>query len=156
MVSRLQKELRQTKPFASLEQEVILNLFRTAEYIASLSAAVLKSAGLTPTQYNVLRILRGAGLEGLTCSDISSRMITKDSDITRLLDRLDKRGLIDRLRPAEDRRTVVARITKDGSKLLADLDRPVHESEVRIIGHLGRQRLEALRDLLEAARDAEV
>jgi len=155
MVTKLQEELKQTKPFASLEEEVILNLARTAEYVGSRGAEVLKQAELTPTQYNALRILRGAGPEGLTCGEISERMVTKDSDITRLLDRLERRGLISRERPENNRRVVMARITDEGLKLLAELDAPVQESHLKLAGHLGKERLETLNQLLEGMREAE-
>lgn len=153
MVTKLQKELKQTKPFASLEEEVILNLARTAEYAGSRTGEVFKRADLTPTQYNALRILRGAGQEGLTCGEISERMVTKDSDITRLLDRLERRGLITRERPESNRRLVITRITDEGLRLLAELDAPVQENHRRLLGHLGRQRLKALNELLESIRD---
>jgi DNA-binding MarR family transcriptional regulator len=155
MVTKLQEELKQTKPFASLEEEVILNLARTAEYVGSRGAEVLKQAELTPTQYNALRILRGAGTEGLTCGEISERMVTKDSDITRLLDRLERRGLISRERPENNRRVVITRITDEGLRILAELDDPMQESHIRLAGHLGEQRLKALNELLEAMREAE-
>ena len=154
MVTKLQKELKQRKPFASLEEEVILNLARTAEYVGSRGAEVFKRADLTPTQYNALRILRGAGEEGLTCGEISERMVTKDSDITRLLDRLERRGLISRERPENNRRVVVTRITHEGLALLAELDEPVNESHRKLAGHLGRARLRTLNELLETLRDA--
>lgn len=156
MITKLQEELKQTKPFASLEEEVILNLARTAEYVLSRGAEVFKQADLTPTQYNALRILRGAGTEGLTCGEISERMVTKDSDITRLLDRLEKRGLISRERPENNRRVVLARITEEGLSVLAELDSHVDESHRRLIGHLGEEKLKALNELLEAMRSAEV
>ena len=153
MVTKLQNELKQTKPFASLEEEVILNLARTAEHVMSRGAEVFKRADLTPTQYNALRILRGAGAEGVTCGEISERMVTKDSDITRLLDRLERRDLIRRERPENNRRVVLARITEEGLRVLAELDGPVEENHRRLAGHLGRQRLKTLNELLEAMRD---
>jgi len=153
VVTKLQKELKQTKPFVSLEEEVILNLIRTAEYVTSRGAALLKRADLTPTQYNALRILRGAGEEGLACGEIGERMVTKDSDITRLLDRLERRGLIRRERPDNNRRVVLTRITDEGLALLSELDGPVEESHRSLAGHLGRQRLKALNELLEALRE---
>ena len=152
MVTRLQKELKQTKPFSSLEEEVILNLARTAEYIGARGAEVFKRADLTSTQYNALRILRGAGAEGLSCGEISERMVTKDSDITRLLDRLETRGLISRERPENNRRMVIARIAEAGLTLLAELDEPVKENNRRLAAHLGEKRLKTLNELLEALR----
>ena len=89
VTGRLQQEIKQTKPFESLEEEVILNLARTAEYLGSRSAEVFKRADLTGTQYNALRILRGAGPEGLSCREIGERMVTTGKDVTRLLDRLE-------------------------------------------------------------------
>src|SRR5215469_2382140 len=97
---------------------------------------VLKAEDLSATQYNVLRILRGAP-EGLTCGEIANRMITRDPDITRLLDRLEKRHLISRRRGAKDRRMVLTRITPEGLALLARLDRPVQEAHRQQLGHLG-------------------
>ncbi len=155
MITKLQKELKQTRPFASPEEEVILNLVRTAEYVTSRLAEVLKRADLTPTQYNALRILRGAGVEGLTCGEIGERMVTKDSDITRLLDRLERRGLISRERPEKNRRVVITRITDEGLSLLAELDAPVLENHRRLAGHLGKQQLSAINELLEAMRSPE-
>jgi len=111
----------------------------------------LKAEDLSSTQYNVLRILRGAP-DGLPCGEIANRMITRDPDITRLLDRLEKRGLISRCRETKDRRMVMARITADGLKLLARLDEPVEEAHRSQLGHLGKDQLRALAELLSAAR----
>jgi DNA-binding MarR family transcriptional regulator len=152
VVSRLQKELKQTKPFESLEEEVILNLARTAEYLGSRAAEVFKRADLTGTQYNALRILRGAGPEGLSCREIGERMVTTVPDVTRLLDRLEARGLISRERPAHNRRQVITRVTNEGLRLLAELDVPVVESHRRLAGHLGEKQLKTLNRLLESLR----
>jgi DNA-binding MarR family transcriptional regulator len=114
-------------------------------------AQVLKTEDLSATQYNVLRILRGAP-EGLTCGEVANRMITRDPDITRLLDRLEKHGLISRSREAKDRRMVLTRITPEGLALLARLDRPVQEAHRKQLGHLGAERLRALAELLSACR----
>lgn len=155
MVTKLQEEIKQTKPFKSLEEEVILNVARTAEYLASAIAGVIKSADLTLTQYNALRILRGAGAEGLSCSEISERMVTKESDITRLLDRIESRGLISRERPASNRRMVIARITEEGLRVLEALDEPVEENNRHLVGHLGEEKLKTFNELLEAVRNKE-
>jgi DNA-binding MarR family transcriptional regulator len=152
VTSRLQKELKQTKPFECLEEEVMLNLARTAEYLGSRVAEVFKRADLTGTQYNALRILRGAGAEGLSCREIGERMVTTVPDVTRLLDRLEARGLISRERPAHNRRQVITRVTHEGLRLLADLDEPVVESHRRLAGHLGEKQLKTLNRLLEALR----
>jgi DNA-binding MarR family transcriptional regulator len=154
MGSKLQEELKQRKPFANPEEEVYLNILRTAEALTWGVAEILKGADLTPAQYNVLRILRGAGSEGATCGQIGERMVTKDSDITRLLERLDARGLITRSRDGQDRRFISVRITNEGLRLLAGLDEPVAECHRRQIGHLGRERLASLGKLLEVAREA--
>ncbi len=153
---KLQEELKQTKPFTTLEEEVLLNLARTAEHVSTRLAGVLKRADLTITQYNALRILRGAGEEGLTCGEIGGRMVTRESDITRLLDRLEKRGLITRERPKTNRRVVVTRITGEGLSLLAQLDGSVQEANRATAGHLSRQRLKTLNELLEELRGDEV
>jgi DNA-binding MarR family transcriptional regulator len=134
-----------------VEETTFLDLMRTTDILSRGLVPVLKNEDLSATQYNVLRILRGAP-EGLACGEIASRMITRDPDITRLLDRLEKHGLISRCRETEDRRTVMVRITVDGLKLLARLDEPVEEAHRKQLGHMGRERLRALTVLLQAAR----
>ena len=133
------------------EEAAFLDLLRTCDLLSRGPGQVLKTEDLSATQYNVLRILRGAP-EGLPCGEIGSRMITRDPDITRLLDRLEKRELISRSRETKDRRMVMARITPEGLKLLARLDAPVQESHRKQLGHLGRERLRALTELLHACR----
>ena len=135
-----------------LEEVVYLDLLRTAEVLSRAVSQLLKTEDLSATQYNVLRILRGAP-GGLPCGEIANRMITRDPDITRLLDRLEKRALIARWRQAEDRRVVLARIMPEGLKLLARLDQPVDQLHRQQLGHLGGERLENLAALLEACRD---
>src|SRR5271157_2893757 len=122
MARGLQGELKQKVPFRSREQEAYLSLLRTADALQSSVEARLKEFGLTGTQYNALRILRGAGAEGLACSEVGERMITRDPDITRLLDRLQKLGLVERARGKRDRRVVYGKITAAGLKLLRELD----------------------------------
>ena len=112
---------------------------------------MLRAADVSPTQYNVLRILRGSP-QGLPCREIGQRMITRDPDITRLLDRLEKRALISRCRETKDRRTVLTRITPKGLRLLGELDAPVAEMHRTQLGHLGPERLRLLMELLEMAR----
>ena len=153
MGGRLQEEIQQRKPFGSLEEEAFLNLLRTSNALSQGLAALLKTADLTNTQYNVLRILRGAGAEGLPSGEVGERMITRDPDVTRLLDRLERRGLVERWRDAQDRRVVRARITQEGLRSIAPLDEPVAELHVRQLRHLGEERLRVLVGLLEAARD---
>lgn len=151
--TKLQKELKQTRPFVSREEEVYLNIQRTAELLWSGVNETFKQVDLTPTQYNVLRILRGAGGQGVSCGEVSERLVTKDSDITRLLDRLETRGLISRERDKRDRRVITTRITDEGFRLLAGLDKPVAECHRRQLGHMGEKRLAALSKLLEDARN---
>ena len=128
-----------------------VELIRTADLLSRRPAQMLKSWDLSPTQYNVLRILRGTP-DGLSCGEIGNRMITRDPDITRLLDRLEKRGLISRFRDTRDRRTVMVRIKPDGFALLSRLDEPVQEAHREQLGHLGEKRLRELSQLLEACR----
>ena len=135
----------------SPEEAAFLDLCRTTDMLSRGVAQVLKSEELSPTQYNVLRILRGAP-DGLPCGEIANRMITRDPDITRLLDRLEKRGLTSRSRETKDRRMVLSRITPEGLGLLAGLDEPVQEAHRKQLGHLGRERLRALAELLLACR----
>jgi len=150
----LQGEIKQRKPFVSLEAEVYLNLQRTADALARKEAAVLKPFGLSATQYNVLRILRGAGKAGLPCGEIGERMITRDPDITRLLDRMEKRGLLQRARDSKDRRVVIARILRRGLDLLDELDAPLVGLQKTLLKGLKAEELRTLSELLERARGA--
>jgi DNA-binding MarR family transcriptional regulator len=136
-----------------LEEQVYVELLRTGDTLSRGIVQVLKTADLSSTQYNVLRILRGAR-ESLPCGEIANRMITRDPDITRLLDRLERRGLISRSRETQDRRMVLARITVAGMRLLDRLDVPVRQAHTHQLGHVGRKRLELLAALLRACRDA--
>src|SRR6266853_4920427 len=139
------------RPEGSAEEAAYLDLLRTADVLTRGAIGVLKAEELSTTQYNVLRILRGSP-QGLTCGEIASRMITRDPDVTRLLDRMEKRGLISRSRESKDRRTVIGKITPEGLKLLARLDEPIQEIHHKQLGHLGRNRLCALTELLSDAR----
>ena len=133
------------------EETAFLELLRTTDQLSRNLVPILKAEDLSSTQYNVLRILRGAP-EGLPCGEIGNRMITRDPDITRLLDRMEKRGLIERWRETKDRRVVQARITPEGLKVLVRLDEPVEAGHREQLGHLGRERLKALCELLREAR----
>jgi MarR family transcriptional regulator, organic hydroperoxide resistance regulator len=150
--SRLQAELKQKIPFASREQEAYLALLRTSDALQSSVEAKLKEFGLTGTQYNALRILRGAGVDGLPCSEVGERMITRDPDITRLLDRLQKRGLVERSRGKRDRRVVCGKITTTGLKLLREMDAPVDKHGREMLRHVGQEKLQQLIELLELVR----
>ena len=151
MSGRLQRETRQQHPFDSLEQEAALNVQKTADALVAMASDTLKPAALSITQYNVLRILRGAG-ESLACGEIAQRMITREPDMTRLLDRLEKRGLIARSRSDTDRRVVRTSITPHGVQLISGLDQPIIELHKRQLGHLGESKLRQLIELLEEAR----
>ena len=140
------------KALGTPEEAAFLDLLRTCDLLSRGPAQFLKSEDLSSTQYNVLRILRGAPPAGLPCGEIAERMITRDPDITRLLDRLEKRELISRCRETKDRRMVVARVTPQGLKLLARLDEPVQELHRKQLGHLGSAKLKKLQDLLVVAR----
>lgn len=153
MSAKNQKGFEKPKPSGSREEDVYLSLLRTAERLSRGVVETLNRADLTPTQYNALRILRGAGKEGTSCSEVGERMVTKDSDITRLLDRLEARELITREREAKDRRRIVTRITDEGLRVLAELDKPIAETHRRQLGHLGEKQLASLGKLLEAARN---
>lgn len=144
----------QSQRFDSLEAEAFLVLLRTAERLQERAAEILKPHGLSPTQYNALRILRGAGPAGLACREIGERMIHHDPDITRLLDRLQRRGLVARSRSREDRRVMKTRLTAAGLARVLALDRPIEEFELQLLGHLGKHRQRALIDLLEAVQRA--
>jgi DNA-binding MarR family transcriptional regulator len=135
------------------EEAAFLDLLRTCDLLSRAPAQLLKTEDLSSTQYNVLRILRGSP-DGLPCGEIGSRMITRDPDITRLLDRLEKRRLISRWRESADRRVVMASITPDGLKLLKHLDGPVEAVHRKQLGHMGSTRLRALCKLLDMARKA--
>jgi DNA-binding MarR family transcriptional regulator len=136
----------------SPEEAAFLDLLRTTDALSRRPAELLKTEDLSANQYNVLRILRGAP-DGLPCGEIGNRMITRDPDVTRLLDRLEKRRLIARSRQSRDRRMVLARITIQGLSLLARLDGPVQNIHRSQLGHLGEKRLHALGRLLAKARE---
>jgi len=145
---RLEKTARhKTSP----EETAYLDLVRTTEMLSRPLAQLLKGEELSAAQYNVLRILRGAP-DGLTCGEIADRMITRDPDITRLLDRLEKHKLISRARSEQDRRVVLTHITPTGLELLGRLDEPVRVTHGRLLGHLGARRLAALAELLAVCR----
>jgi DNA-binding MarR family transcriptional regulator len=151
-MARGEKATKPRKASRSVEQEAYLSIHRTADLLARAAEEAVEPSGLSGTQYNVLRILRGAGPSGLCCGEVAGRMITHDPDITRLLDRLEKRGLIVRARESTDRRVITVRITPEGLRILAELDGPIEEFHRRQLGHLGQQRLKRLIDLLNSAR----
>lgn len=141
-------------PHRTLEQLAFVQLQRTADQLQQAVAEFLKPFDLSPTQYNALRILRGAGPAGLPSSGIGARLINKDPDVTRLLDRLEKRGLVRRARGESDRRQVVAQLTPAGRRLLAKLDQPILAHHHSTLGHLSPAQLKSLIRLLQAAHES--
>jgi DNA-binding MarR family transcriptional regulator len=153
MPRSIREELKQRKPFRTVEEEASVSLARTAALMEYAASEVLRRYGLTPTQYNVLRILRGAEPEGLGRNEVRERLVFKVSDATRLLDRVEEMGLVARTRGGEDRRVVVARITRKGLDLLAPLDGEIERFHRRKLGHMGERKLRILLNLLAEARE---
>lgn len=146
----LEQKLKQTKGFSSVQQAVLLGLQVAAHRVWDQWTRFLKAESeLTPNQYNVLRILRGAGVAGHTSGAIAERMITRDPDVTRLVDRLARRGLVRRVRDEDDRRVVRLFITRTGLEVLERLDEPIVELPQRVLGSLSETELRQLRDLLD-------
>jgi MarR family transcriptional regulator, organic hydroperoxide resistance regulator len=152
-VSDLKSELKQRKPFRSLEHETHLSIQRTAAELEHEFETAMKPHGITATQYNVLRILRGAEPAGLCRNEIGSRMLRRVPDVTRLLDRLEDTRLIVRERGGDDRRFVTTRITPAGLKLLSDLDPVVDALHTARLGSLGEARLRSLIENLGLVRE---
>jgi DNA-binding MarR family transcriptional regulator len=148
--SPLAAAIKQRKPFQGPEHEVFVAIQRAASELALGVSELLKPAGLSASQYNVLRILRGAGKGGLSCGDIGDRLVSRDPDITRLLDRMEDQGLVSRARDEADRRIVTTRITAAGLASLQGLDDRVAEVHRKQLGHLGAARLRQLNSLLQA------
>jgi DNA-binding MarR family transcriptional regulator len=153
--SRVQQEIKQRRPFNTPAHEAFVALLRTADVVRQRAAAGLASSGLTPQQYNVLRILRGAGEEGLPTLEIGERMIERAPGVTRLLDRLEKKGLVRRRRCPEDRRQVLCWPTPRALELLAELDRPIADGDREVIGSLAPREIETLVALLDRVRSGD-
>lgn len=153
MAGKLEQEIKQKKPFRSVQEEVVLAVARTADVLMVPMNEVLRESQLSGSQYNVLRILRGAGAEGLPCGEITERMVRRDPDLTRLLDRLEARGLVTRARGTQDRRVITATITGEALQLLKELDAPVDASLKRALAHVPVARLKTLLEILEEIRD---
>jgi DNA-binding MarR family transcriptional regulator len=150
--SVLQMELGKKRPFDLLEQEVSLNLARTQDELFQEFTDLFESKGISGSQYNVLRILRGRAGAGTPCQEIAGQMINRMPDITRLVDRLEKAELVERLRTPADRRVVLIKITKKGLDLLQSLDQPVLDLHKTSLGHLSHAELVELNRLLVKAR----
>lgn len=152
-VSQLQRDIKKKQPFASPEQEAVLNILRTNDQYQNRFGRLFREYGLTSSQYNVLRILRGEG-KPMPCLEIGSRMIQVVPAMTGLIDRLEKLELVRRERCTEDRRVVYIELTDKAAKLLSEMDEPVTELEKHLIGHLTRKELKELSRLLEKARQS--
>lgn len=151
-MSKLKEEIGQARPFSSIAEEALLNLLRTADCLERTMQRATRTHGITGTQYNVLRILRGAHPQGLTCSAIGDRMIAADPDITRLLSRLKAMGLIGQQRDKQDRRVVWTQISPEGLALLEELDPAIQAMPAQLLGHIPPPALTRLVELLELAR----
>jgi len=149
---KLQQELKKKREFDSLEQEAALNIVRTSDRMQIHFTRLFREFGLTPSQYNILRILRGEGAP-LPILEIASRTITVVPGITGLIDRLETATLVKRQRCAEDRRVIYVALTEKGMKLVAQLDQPVARLHESLLGHLTRPELKQLIHLLEKARE---
>jgi DNA-binding MarR family transcriptional regulator len=153
MAQTIGREIRQTKPFQSLQQQVVLNLMRTTRAVEESWIQYLKrTEGISPSQFNILRILRGARPNPVKISEIADRMVTRDPDVTRLVDRLIKQGLVRRERCTDDRRVVFVEITGAGLALLARLDEPVLGYVASAMAGLKPQQLRTLDTLLDEVR----
>jgi DNA-binding MarR family transcriptional regulator len=155
MPSTLRQELRQNKPFVSLEQEALLSVVRTSAELMDRFELFLRPHGITATQYNVLRILRGSEPEGLCRNELRDRMLTRMPDVTRLLDRMEEAGLVERTRDTEDRRMVTSRITNKAQDILATLDPLVAENEKHFFSGISQDQIQTLIDVLNAVRNAD-
>lgn len=155
MSSAIQRHLKQARPFSTLEEEVFVGLLLVSDRLMQPWAAHLReTAGLSHVQYNVLRILRGAGKQGLTAGEVGERLITRSPDVTRLIDRLEKRGLVERSPDPHDRRAVRILITADGLDLLRQLDQNAHTCLSSVLGRVSTEELSALRATLESVLEA--
>lgn len=151
-MSQLASELKQTKPFTSPVQEAVLSIKRTAALLDLRVAELLRPYGVTPTQYNVLRILRGAGADGLPRCEVQGRLVAPVADTTRLLDRLEKMGLVSRTRNTDDRRVVTSKITPRGLALLDKVAAPLKQLEEDEVGQVSDARLRTLIGILDEVR----
>ena len=152
-VKTLREELRQGKPFRTLREEAALNIARTDARIHDGVERLLAPYGLSATQYNVLRILRGAGMAGLCRNEVRDRLLTRMPDVTRLLDRMEAAGLIERVRDTGDRRMVNTTLTAQGKSLVDSLDNAIDQEHLRQLGHLSNDQLQTLIDLLSLVRN---
>jgi DNA-binding MarR family transcriptional regulator len=150
-ISAVGDDIHQTKPFASIEEELLVSLLRTGDVLHERFEQIIRPFNISMTQYNVLRILRGAEPTGRTCGEIGERMIAREPDVTRLLERLDKAGLVKRSRDSQDRRVVVTRITSGGLKLLDEVEPKLRELD-GVLKPMGEHKIETTLKLLDEVR----
>lgn len=155
MASDLKEELKQKRPFRSIREEAQLNVARTANMMSAEFEQMFRPFGITGTQYNVLRILRGAGPAGLCRNEVSQRLLNRMPDATRLLDRMEEAGLVTRARASEDRRLVTTQLTGKGRDLVNSLDDEVERQHEVLLGHMAKDELRALIELLTRVRNRE-
>ena len=151
-MSSVGEEIHQTKPFATIEEELLVSLLRTTDVLHERFEQIIRPFNISMTQYNVLRILRGAEPSGRTCGEIGERMIAREPDVTRLLERMDKAGLIKRTRDSADRRVVVTRITSCGLKLLDEMEPKLREID-GLLKPMGERKIETTLKLLDEVRE---
>jgi DNA-binding MarR family transcriptional regulator len=151
-ISAVGDDIHQTKPFASIEEELLVSLLRTGDVLHERFEQIIRPFNISMTQYNVLRILRGAEPTGRTCGEIGERMIAREPDVTRLLERMDKAGLIKRTRDSQDRRVVVTRITAGGLKLLDEMEPKLRELD-GVLKPMGERKIETTLKLLDEVRE---
>ena len=150
-ISAVGEEIHQTKAFASLEEELLVSLLRTTDLLHERFEQIIRPFSISMTQYNVLRILRGAEPKGRTCGEIGERMIAREPDVTRLLERMEKAGLIKRTRDSQDRRVVVTRISSAGLKLLDAMEPKLRELD-GLLKPMGERKIETTLKLLGEVR----
>jgi DNA-binding MarR family transcriptional regulator len=146
------EEIRQSKPFASIEEELLVSLLRTTDLLQEQFEQMIRPFNISMTQYNVLRILRGGEPDGRTCGEIGERMIAREPDVTRLLERMEKAGLLKRTRDSADRRVVLTRITSCGLKLLDEMEPKLREID-GLSKPMGERKIEAMLKLLDEVRE---
>jgi DNA-binding MarR family transcriptional regulator len=151
-ISSVGEEIHQTRAFATVEEELLVSLLRTTDVLHERFEHIIRPLNVSMTQYNVLRILRGAEPTGRTCGEIGERMIAREPDVTRLLERMDKAGLIKRTRDSADRRVVVTRITSAGLRLLDELEPKLRELD-GLLKPMGVRKIEAMLKLLDEVRE---
>jgi DNA-binding MarR family transcriptional regulator len=149
--SAVGEEIHQGKPFAAIEEELLVSLLRTTDVLQERFGQILRPFNISMTQYNVLRILRGAEPTGRTCGEIGERMIAREPDVTRLLERMEKAGLVRRTRDSQDRRVVVTRITASGLKLLDEMEPRLRELD-GLLKPMGERKIETMLKLLDEVR----